>query len=237
MRKAFSIFVLLGICAVAAFAQPKLEVMLKDDTQDWGEVKPDESPLKAKIKMKNAGDELLKIYNVKPTCGCTTAPLDKDELKPGEIAELDVTLNFNSSMTKVSKSIIVKTNDPDAASKVIRLKAEVLVPITLFPKSTLNIGFFDPNTPTNAVVVLNNESDQPIKMVDVHANLPSLKCDVKPGTVIPPKESLTANFTIVAEYPGSYSGTVTFVTDSPDMSRVNVHIFGNVRRTAEGGGE
>lgn len=69
-------FTMFVFAASLAFAQPKISIQ-GGDTQDWGKVKPKDSPLKASIKITNEGSEELKISDVRPGCGCTTAPLDK----------------------------------------------------------------------------------------------------------------------------------------------------------------
>ena len=98
--------------ASMAIAQPKIEIV-GGDTHDWGKVKAKDSPLKAVIKLKNVGNEILKITDVHPGCGCTkTAELDKKELKPGEIATTEISLNLGTLSGDVTKSVSISSNDP-----------------------------------------------------------------------------------------------------------------------------
>src|SRR6056300_1776529 len=104
MKKLVLTSIALLLVASMAYAQPKIEV-IGGNKHDWGKVSPKDSPLKTKVKIKNTGNEQLVITNVKPSCGCTTAPLDKDKLKPGEVATVNVTFNVGSKAGVNSKTI------------------------------------------------------------------------------------------------------------------------------------
>src|SRR5438552_3085670 len=67
--------------------KPKL-VVVGGDTVDWGKRGP--GVLKHTIKLTNAGGDTLKIAGVHPSCGCTTAPLDRNVLLTGDTATIDV---------------------------------------------------------------------------------------------------------------------------------------------------
>ncbi|MEM9935294.1 MAG: DUF1573 domain-containing protein [Bacteroidota bacterium] len=73
----------------------------------------------------NEGKGDLKIESVKASCGCTaTAPKDKI-IKPGESSEIMATFDSRGRSGVQQKSITVKTNDPDQATVILRLKATV----------------------------------------------------------------------------------------------------------------
>lgn len=73
----------------------------------------------------NTGKNDLLIESVKASCGCTaTAPKDK-VIKGGESSEIVATFDSRGRRGKQSKSITVKTNDPDNPTMVLRLSVEV----------------------------------------------------------------------------------------------------------------
>lgn len=90
------------------YAQPKLEIV-GGDTHDWGTVKVFESPLKTIITIKNTGNQPLRVFEVKPSCGCTTAPLDKDILNPGETAKIDIKLDLKGNVGAITKDVNIMT--------------------------------------------------------------------------------------------------------------------------------
>ena len=192
---------------------PKIE-FVGGNTYDWGKVKRNEGPLKAKIQVKNVGNDDLKIHSVKPGCGCTTAPISKDLLKPGEIATIDVTLNISKQSGKVNKGIAITSNDPANDKINYMLKAEVVVPLTVFPK-TLNFGNFDEGKETIGKIVLSNNTDKKIKILGING-VEDIKLNIKDGSIINPKE----NFAIEAKYTAKKSGVlnqkITIINDSED---------------------
>ena len=116
------ILILIFVQYTFTFAQPKLEV-IGGSTIDWGKVPASKGPLKANLKLKNIGNQPLKIADVKPGCGCTTAPLDKKYLKPGEIATVNVGLTPGSNAGELVKGLTITSNDPKVPVKAITLKA------------------------------------------------------------------------------------------------------------------
>src|SRR3989339_284691 len=117
MKKIFYfLFIVFCFSAFVALAQPKIEI-IGGDTYNWGQVKENQNPLKAKVQIKNAGTEKLIINEVKPTCGCTTAPLDKSELSAGEIATLDISLRISGHGNDISKSVKINSNDKTTPTK------------------------------------------------------------------------------------------------------------------------
>ncbi|RMG20608.1 MAG: DUF1573 domain-containing protein [Bacteroidetes bacterium] len=73
----------------------------------------------------NTGKQDLIIESVKASCGCTaTAPKDK-VIKPGQASEIVATFDSRGRRGRQSKSITVKTNDPDNPTTVLRFAVEV----------------------------------------------------------------------------------------------------------------
>lgn len=97
----------------------KLEVV-GGITHDWGEIKVStlkDNQLKTSFILKNIGDGDLFIKEVRPGCGCTSAPLTKDLLKPGDTTIVNVTLNTTGKHGQTDKSITITATDPMGISK------------------------------------------------------------------------------------------------------------------------
>lgn len=97
----------------------KLEVV-GGITHDWGEVNVadlKENQLKTSFILKNIGDGDLFIKEVRPGCGCTSAPITKDLLKPGDTTVVNVTLNTTGKHGQTDKSITISASDPVGISK------------------------------------------------------------------------------------------------------------------------
>lgn len=180
MRKVIPFIIALCITSVA-FSQPKFE-FVGSSVKDWGKVMQHDGPLKTTIKIKNTGDKLLEIYGVKPGCGCTTAPIDKKLLNPGDIATVKVELKIDKDNGPITKGIEFTTNDPKNDRIDFLLKANIKVPIELFPKF-MNLGAVTLNQQMTAKIVVSNHTNKDITVTNVTTSNPKLKTNIKKGYV------------------------------------------------------
>ena len=94
---------------------------------DFGKALPQKA-LAREFNIRNFGDQDLVIERVSTTCGCTAALLDpaKKVLKAGASAPLRVTLTTNATPGRMSKSVLVRSNDPERPAFEIKLQATVV---------------------------------------------------------------------------------------------------------------
>ena len=92
----------------------------ESSTTDFGEIRQGEN-IVVFFTYKNTGGKDLLVYEVIPSCGCTTAKLDKSPLSPGEKREVEVSFNSEGWSGHQQKSITFKTNgEPDYATIVLK---------------------------------------------------------------------------------------------------------------------
>lgn len=204
---------------------PKLE-FVGGGTYDWGRVRKNQNPLKAKIQVKNSGDEDLRIFSVKPSCGCTTAPISKDIIKPGESATIDVALNISKQSGNVTKGITVTSNDTKNDKLTYMIKCEVYVPLTVFPKilalgTQLVVG-----KETIGKIVITNNSDKKVKILGTKG-AKGITFNIKEGQILAPKE----NFALEAKFTPTKTGVVNeeliILNDSED-AELTINLVGQV---------
>jgi len=228
MKKALLFaFALFFVGSFALMAQPKLEIE-GGNTYDWGKVNQKDSPLKTSVKIYNKGTDTLHITKVKATCGCTTAPLDKDRIAPGEYATLDITLRVSSYSGSIGKTINISSNDPNNANISYSLRADVFTPITLNPKY---IRMYDiaTNQESSASITLNNNTDKDIILKKTEIKLDGLILDVKDDTVIPANKELTINAKYTPAKDGPFYGSLKFTTDSEEVPYIDVTVRGSAK--------
>jgi hypothetical protein len=220
------LILIIFMAAITLQAGPKLEI-IGGDTYDWGKQSSTKQTLKAKMVLKNVGDDVLKIYSVNPNCGCTTAPLSKNDIMPGDTAVLDVSLNISTYSGDVKKGIDLKTSDPAAANLHITLKTYVIRPLTLFP-NYLNFSSMVVNKETMSKVVLTNSTDLPIKILKVEIYPDNLLVNIKAGDELPPN----ADFVLEARYlptvVGRFMANVKLMTNNPDVPELIMNGFGSI---------
>lgn len=228
MKKALVLaLVLFFVGGFAAIAQPKLEIE-GGNTYDWGKVNQKDSPLKASVKLFNKGTDTLHITRVKTACGCTTAPLDKDRIAPGEYATLDITLRISSYSGSIGKSISISSNDPNNSSINYSIRADVFTPITINPKY-LRLYNIAPQVESTSSVVLKNNTDKDITIKKVEIKLDMLTLDIKEDTVIPANKELTINAKYTPEKDGPFYGSLKFITDSEEVPYIDVTVRGSAK--------
>ena len=97
------------------------------------------SKIRHTFKLKNAGNQPLKIVNVEQSCACTATIVSRDEIAPDAFGSIEAVLSVPSENTSVEESINVYTNDPVQGRIAFTLKGTAFVPITTFP-NRLRIG-------------------------------------------------------------------------------------------------
>ena len=125
------------------------QVVLSTDSKvhDWGTIDINGGIVSKSFAIKNTGSSVLKLYNVKTSCMCTTAQLktpdvtskkfkmheastDVIEVKPGEAAELivefDPAFHGPSGVGPINRTITMDTNDVNNPTLSFNLTANVV---------------------------------------------------------------------------------------------------------------
>lgn len=206
--------------SIALFSQPKIQI-IGGNTYDWGQVKVFESPLKTLVKIKNVGNQPLRIFEVKPACGCTTAPLDKDILQPGDVATIDIKLDLKGNIGPVHKDINIMTNDPVAKNVKLNLVANVVTSLDKEPKF-FAFNTVKPNAKSEAKITLTNYSDHDIIIKKIVKSHEDLKLSINVEDVIKAKSSKDVMAYYTPTTVGTHSMSVTLLTNDLDVPRLSI---------------
>jgi hypothetical protein len=150
----------------------KARIKFESDTFDFGSV-PRGALVVHSFKFTNSGTDTLEITSVRPTCGCTTAPLSSNKIAPG--AEATIKANFNSKNItgRVVKYIYVNSTDPINPYLKLSFKATIndpLIPINPNPLEA-DFGSVKVGAAGDLKVTLSNtgEAAYEVKLVDESA--------------------------------------------------------------------
>ncbi|MDQ1267147.1 MAG: hypothetical protein QG635_2301 [Bacteroidota bacterium] len=226
MMRLLSSLVLFFMVAGSLLAQPKIEIV-GGDTYDWGKVKPNQSPLSAKIKLTNTGTEKLVISEVKPGCGCTTAPIDKKELEKGDTANLDVKLNLGAGSGIITKSITISSNDPQQEKKILFLKANIIREVSVNPMF-FTFGEMKVGSEFTSAVKVKNESQQEVTISGFKVTPENLVINLSSPKTLKPGEEVEVIAKAKPENKGYFNCSVSMKTTHPDYPEVTVTGYGNV---------
>jgi len=218
---------ILALFYIGLFAQPKLEFE-GGNTFDWGTVKVSDSPIKAKIKIWNMGSDSLIISEVKPGCGCTTAPLDKYIILPNDYATLDVSLNIGGYSGQINKDIRVFSNSQNSLEYLF-LKADVFREISTIDDSYFNFGDIVRSTDYSKVIRIKNNTDKDIKISKVEDKPDYCKLNFESGSVISAHSELALKATINMSSLGPFSFIIKVQTEISENPDLYISGWGNVK--------
>jgi hypothetical protein len=171
-----TLFFSLCLFASSAFGQ-----LTWENSEQTFNSKPQDESVVAKYRFTNTGKQILKIENVRTSCGCTTAALTKTEYAPGESGEIEAKFVFSGRTGPQEKAITVTTSAAPQQPTVLRLYVNIEEPIKIHPEVVFwRVGEeLEPKTIHIAIA-----ADSPVKIESVISDNPAVKVqmtEVKPG--------------------------------------------------------
>ncbi len=109
-KKIIFLFVFFSAAIFAQAVGPKVTIPQINYNFDYV---PIDSSLGHTFMIYNGGGGVLKLYDVKTTCKCISAHLDKNTLTPTDSAHLDVSYTNIKNSQGIDNYISIKTNDPN----------------------------------------------------------------------------------------------------------------------------
>lgn len=204
------------------------------DSFDWGTVAP--GKLEAEIEIKNVGAGLLTISRIQPSCGCTVPQaLSDSTLEPGQSVMMHLSLDGANRSGPQHKSVAVYTDDPNNATKIVKLTANIQRDVAFNPDvQYLNFSNAVVGKETQASIRVQNTGAKPITIYPpeitegnsgVHFNLTSEKV-LQPGEEYELVASVTpANTTAI-------SGKALLKTSSDQVPNRVFMLYGGVTEQA-----
>ena len=79
----------------------------------------------ARFPFKNVGTNTVRILDLRSSCGCTTATLEKKTYQSGEKGELTANFVFGQRVGLQEKTILVQTDDPKTPTTILKLRVHI----------------------------------------------------------------------------------------------------------------
>jgi hypothetical protein len=136
------------------------------------------SKVDAVFKYENKGDAPVHIKSVRPSCGCTTAALAKNDVAPGEKGEITATFNIGDRTGVQTKTVTVETDDPKTPQMVLTFKATIAQLLELQP----TFVFWQANeAPQPKTIMVKTAKGVTVKKIDVVSSSADFTAKVEPG--------------------------------------------------------
>ena len=213
-----------------ASAQGKLEIV-GGDTYDWGTVAP--GKLTTTVEVKNTGGEELKITEVRPGCGCTAAPIDKNLLKPGEVGKINITLDVTTRTGPVEKTVSITSSDSAQAVRILHLKANIKRAVTFTPSQYFVVteGKMGVESPATSIRIANT-SDAPLTIYPPEFGQGNVKVrfDLKEKKELKPGEEYELKAYVTPTETETLYGSAKMKTSSTESPSVDLTISGTMSR-------
>lgn len=165
-----------ALCFLVAASAPAALVFEKteiDLNPDMGATKVD-----AVFKYENKGKTPIHIKSVKPSCGCTTAALAKNDVAPGEKGTITATFNIGDRTGVQVKTVTVDTDDAAAPQTVLTFKANIAQLLELQP----TFVYWEANeSAQEKTIVAKTSKGATVKKVDVTSSSTDFTAKVEPG--------------------------------------------------------
>lgn len=208
----------------------KARIEFVEDFWDFGSI-PAGSIVKHDYAFKNIGSDTLEITRVKPTCGCTTAPLSSNKIAPGEAAEISASLDTKKLKGVVRKSILIDSNDPINPYLKISFKARIndtLATIQSNPQ-VADLGRFKSSEKVKLSLDIMNRGPDPINLVILDGPPDDiLKVSFKNSSLVSGNSTIL-EFEILTELsPGPFVSSLTLEAEGMPDSRMTIPIKGTV---------
>jgi len=215
------IWLFLGPAACKAQGSPKIKV---DKTVfDFGVIYRGNSA-EGDFIIRNEGNDTLRIKNVRSSCGCTAAILDKKNLGPNEQTKLNAKFSSGRFKGRVNKKIFVYTNDTQSPITVLEVQGEVKVDLEVTPSmiyfSGLKVG-----DRVERKISLKNVSDSMITVQEISSTVPAIKLELLKMKIVPGE---AANLNLVVdkvEKDMKLTGSLT-IRNTSRQDMITVQLYG-----------
>lgn len=177
------------------------------------------------FKFKNLGSGELIINNVKSSCGCTAALVSKNHLQKNETGEVKVKFNPGRYVGKVSKSVVVNSNDPKCSAVKLTITGEVIEEVSINPKQ-INFGIIRKGDSCTRNIEIKTIPELKIEIKKVESPNPyiSIKEDKKNVNDLFHYQVTVSNY----DYIGKFNGIIFVYTSSSKQERLDIPFSGEV---------
>jgi len=157
-------------------AVPPPAIVFQSETCDLGGVVQGEQPF-CDFAFTNSGGGELRVLQLEPTCGCTTALLASPLLLPGGRNTIRVVFDSESFAGEVRKEIIVHSNDPARPAVTLRLTALVEAEVEFEP-AAVTFDAVRPGELLRQPVAITNRRAEPVRILSISAAPSSYACSL-----------------------------------------------------------
>ncbi len=234
------LFLMLATCITISAQKTGPKIVSAEMDYKFGDIKDGEI-VTHNFKIFNKGDELLKIIEVKASCGCTAVSPEKNELNPNESTTIKVDFNSTGRSGLQSKTVYVTSNDPQNPQIRITFSANVIQeqkettqavdrPILKLGTTQHNFGTIKEGDVVEYSIPFQNAGKKDLVISDIQESCSCTVTELSSKTIMPGKYgSLKIKFDS-KDRTGKVSRTVTVVSNDTLNPKQTITIFVNIEK-------
>ncbi len=195
------------------------DIKLDHKTHHFGTVKRSQAEEHI-FPFENVGNETLKIHYFETTCLCLTAEASKQEIPPGESAEIIALLEpYKYPGDEPLKTLRVATNDPDEPFIALSIAAKIIDVAILEPREFI-LPNFRAGAGASADAKLIQEGAQELIIKEIEVSSPMITVDTLP--LEDEQKGSLLRISIDANMPeGRFEELVTIITNYDNYKNVS----------------
>ncbi len=175
---------------------------------------------------KNVGQGVLNIVKIDPTCGCTTIPIKKAFLKPGEQVEIKVNFDSGKITGRVAKRIKVLSTDPQNGLLELYIRGMVAREPETVELSGPAVRFVKIDVTRREVQIKNISAKQGLTLSVLPLSDDFIEASLSTDKLAPGSEAVLT-LTLKKNPPlGEYSSSVTVECKGEKTERISIPITG-----------
>ncbi|HZW37966.1 MAG TPA: DUF1573 domain-containing protein [Ignavibacteriaceae bacterium] len=232
IKKVFTFILLVSTLSLAQLVAPKISI--QQGEFNFGDIQEGTIASHSFI-ITNTGGDLLKIKDVRPSCGCTAAAPDKKELAPGESTKIKVEFNSDGRMGQQEKTISIITNDPKTPQAILKFYGNVIkkvvedAPRLKFSEMEHNFGKVEEGQVVDYTFKFKNVGKKPLVIGNVKTSCGCTAALVSSKNVAPGNEGTIRVELDTKNRAGKMSRNVTIESNDPSAPSMILTIFAEVQ--------
>ncbi len=180
----------------------------------FGEVGP--TKLEREVKIVNLGRDTLRILEISSSCGCTLAPIDREEIPMGDTATLSVSIDLRKKDGPTEQYVNIKTNRDSTKAVKLDFVALVVRDLTVSPRNFPTKLNLMPGAEATSSIMIHNTGQDTIYLQQPVAAIEGLTVEFATfdGNPLLPGGTATIQAKLVGLSAGFKAGIVSIASSS-----------------------
>lgn len=239
MKKLIVLLFLLSTVACGQVSDPKIAV--DADSHEFGDINEGDI-VKHDYIIYNRGGALLKIDNVRASCGCTAIQSYKKELEPGDSTSITVQFDSQSRRGMQNKHVYVYSNDPKKRELRLSFTANIAPDKSLptykplakmkLDRYQYNFGKVDEGAVLDLNIKIKNMGDAPLEIKEINTSCDCITYNID-KKVLDPNETVEMSLKFdTAKRAGEMSRTITFFSNDSQLPQQTLILYADIKKNS-----